>query len=103
MQVIAAGSLPKAKAANWVDGGDGMMEGVNPRWTVDGMMEGFVRKRAVLACSLVGVTGRDYCTYYCLSKAWDRRWRGRVAMGGDVRGLVGVVGCHLQVRYIELV
>ena len=52
---------------------------------------------------MVGVTGRDYCTYYCLSKAWDRRWRGRVAMGGDVRGLVGVVGCHLQVRYIELV
>ena len=49
MQVIAAGSLPKAKAANWVDGGDGMMEGMNPRWTVDGMMEGFVRKRAVLA------------------------------------------------------
>jgi hypothetical protein len=76
MQVIAAGSLPKVKAANWVVGGDGMMEGMNPRSTAwwRGL---FGRGRSRL---LVGRSdGLDYCTYYCLSAAWDRRWRGRKA------------------------
>jgi len=60
----------------WHDGG---------HQTRGGRHDGGVRsEEGGLACSLVGVTGRDYCTYYCLSMACDRRWRGRVAMGSDV-------------------
>jgi hypothetical protein len=56
MQVIAAGSLPKVKAANWVVGGDGMMEGMNPRsraWCLGG---GVCSEEGGLGCWLVGVT-----------------------------------------------
>ena len=74
LQAVAAGVLPKSEGSKlggwlamlgWHDGG---------HQTRGGRHDGGVRsEEGGLACSLVGVTGRDYCTYYCLSMACDRR------------------------------